>query len=119
AKPGDKLSLLTSLYKSSAGNANASRDMINSIAGESGAYRLSASLNNRGLQDIAGQIITGQELLEKGLVKVDEAGLRNRAETYLKGVTSPGKPDFQIYLDAVKANYAYLIQKSDKVADSK
>ncbi|MFX6213749.1 hypothetical protein ABTF16_22220, partial [Acinetobacter baumannii] len=52
-------------------------------------------------------------------VKVDEAGLRNRAETYLKGVTSPGKPDFQIYLDAVKANYAYLIQKSDKVADSK
>lgn len=119
ARPGDKLSLLTSLYKSSAGNANASRDMINSIAGESGAYRLSASLNNRGLQDIAGQIITGQELLEKGLVKVDEAGLRNRAETYLKGVTSPGKPDFQIYLDAVKANYAYLIQKSDKVADSK
>ncbi|QIC73869.1 hypothetical protein FSC05_09230 [Acinetobacter indicus] len=119
ARPGDKLSLLTSLYKASAGNANASRDMINSIAGESGAYRLSASLNNRGLQDIAGQIITGQELLEKGLVKVDEAGLRNRAETYLKGVTSPGKPDFQIYLDAVKANYAYLIQKSDKVADSK
>ena len=119
AKPGDKLGLLTSIYKSSAGNANASRDMISSIAGESGAYRLSASLNNRGLQDIAGQIVTGQDLMEKGLVKVDDNGLSLKTAEYLAGVTSPGKPDFQIYLDAVKANYAYLVQKSEKVADKK
>ena len=119
ARPGDKLSLLTSLYKSSAGNANASRDMISSIAGESGAYRLSASLNNRGLQDIAGQIITGQDLLDKNLVKVDDNALRTYTATYLAGITSPGKPDFQIYLESVKANYAYLVQKSEKVADSK
>lgn len=119
AKPGDKLSLLTNLYKSSAGNANAARDMINSIAGESGAYRLSASLNSRGLQDIAGQIITGQDLLEKNLVKIDENALRNQTATYLTGITSPGKLDFQIYLESVKANYAYLLQKSEKVSDSK
>lgn len=119
AKPGDKLSLLTNIYKSSAGNANASRDMINSIAGENGAYRLSASLNNRGLQDIAGQIVTGQDLIEKGLVKVDENSLRTHTENYLAGITSPGKPDFQIYLDSVKANYAYLVQKSEKVTDTK
>ena len=87
ARPGDKLSLLTSLYKSSAGNANASRDMISSIAGESGAYRLSASLNNRGLQDIAGQIITGQDLLDKNLVKVDDNALRTYTATYLAGIT--------------------------------
>lgn len=119
AKPGDKLGLLTSIYKSSAGNANAARDMINSIAGESGSYRLSASLNNRGLQDIAGQIVTGQDLIEKGLVKVDESGLTKHTETYLAGITSPGKPDFQIYLDSIKANYAYLVQKSEKVTDTK
>ncbi|WP_435574952.1 hypothetical protein [Acinetobacter lwoffii] len=119
ARPGDKLNLVTSLYKSSAGNANASRDMINSIAGESGSYRLSASLNNRGLQDIAGQIITGQDLIEKGLVKVDENGLTKQTETYLAGITSPGKPDFQIYLDSIKANYAYLVQKAEKVTDTK
>src|SRR5690606_32065649 len=119
AKPGDKLSLLTNIYKSSAGNANASRDMINSIAGENGAYRLSASLNNGGLQDIAGQIVTGQDLIEKGLVKVDENSLRTHTESYLAGITSPGKPDFQIYLDSVKANYAYLVQKSEKVTDTK
>ncbi|HAV7107905.1 TPA: hypothetical protein JIF01_003036 [Acinetobacter baumannii] len=119
ARPGDKLSLLTSLHKASAGNANAARDMINSIAGESGAYRLSASLNSRGLQDIAGQIITGQDLLDKNLVKVDDNALRTYTATYLAGITSPGKPDFQIYLESVKANYAYLVQKSEKVADSK
>ncbi|CAA3805226.1 hypothetical protein A1013_RS11025 [Acinetobacter baumannii] len=119
ARPGDKLSLLTSLHKSSASNANAARDMINSIAGESGAYRLSASLNSRGLQDIAGQIITGQDLLDKNLVKVDDNALRTYTATYLAGITSPGKPDFQIYLESVKANYAYLVQKSEKVADSK
>jgi hypothetical protein len=119
ARPGDKLNLVTSLYKSSAGNANASRDMINSIAGKSGSYRLSASLNNRGLQDIAGQIITGQDLIEKGLVKVDENGLTKQTETYLAGITSPGKPDFQIYLDSIKANYAYLVQKAEKVTDTK
>lgn len=118
AKPGDKLGLLTSIYKSSAGNANASRDMIKSIAGESGSYRLSASLNNRGLQDIAGQIVTGQDLIEKGLVKVDENGLTKQTEQYLAGITSPGKPDFQIYLDSIKANYAYLVQKAEKVTDT-
>ncbi|MBP4773172.1 hypothetical protein ITD52_19715 [Acinetobacter baumannii] len=119
ARPGDKLSVLSSRHKSSAGNANAARDMINSIAGESGAYRLSASLNSRGLQDIAGQIITGQDLLDKNLVKVDDNALRTYTATYLAGITSPGKPDFQIYLESVKANYAYLVQKSEKVADSK
>ncbi len=108
------MSLLTSLYKSSAGNANASRDMISSIAGESGAYPLSASLNNRGLQDIAGQIITGQDLLDKNLVKVDDNALRTYTATYLAGITSPGKPDFQIYLESVKANYAYLVQNLRK-----
>lgn len=119
AKPGDKLSLLTTLSKSSAGNANASRDMIKSIAGESGAYRLSASLGRRGLNDIAGQIVTGQDLLDKNLVKVDDNSLRASTASYLSGVTTPGKPDFEIYFESVKANYAYLLQKSGQVADSK
>lgn len=119
AKPGDKLTLLTNLFTASAGNANASRDMIKSIAGDSGAYRLSASLGRRGLNDIAGQIVTGQDLLDKNLVKVDENALRTHTATYLAGVTTPGKPDFEIYLESVKANYAYLLQKSGQVADSK
>lgn len=118
AQPGDKLTLLTNLFAASGGNANASRDMIKSIAGESGAYRLSASLGRRGLTDIAGQIVTGQDLLDKDLVKVDEKGLRAKATNYLIGVTSPGKPDFEIYLESVKANYAYLIQKAGKASDS-
>ncbi len=119
AKPGDKLVLLTTLFSASAGNANASRDMIKSIAGESGAYRLSASLGRRGLTDIAGQIVTGQDLLDKNLVKVDDNALRASTASYLEGVTSPGKPDFEIYLESVKANYAYLLQKSGLVADAK
>lgn len=119
AKPGDKLTLLTNLFKASGGNANASRDMIQSIAGDSGAYRLSASLGRRGLNDIAGQIVTGQDLLDKNLVKVDENALRASTASYLSGVTTPGKPDFEIYLESVKANYAYLLQKSGQVADSK
>ncbi len=119
AKPGDKLTLLTNLFTASAGNANASRDMIKSIAGDSGAYRLSASLGRRGLNDIAGQIVTGQDLLDKNLVKVDDNALRASTANYLSGVTSPGKPDFEIYLESVKANYAYLLQKSGQVADSK
>ncbi|MGC9633885.1 MULTISPECIES: hypothetical protein [unclassified Acinetobacter] len=119
AKPGDKLSLLTTLSKSSAGNANASRDMIKSIAGDSGSYRLSASLGRRGLNDIAGQIVTGQDLLDKNLVKVDDNSLRAETASYLSGVTTPGKPDFEIYFESVKANYAYLLQKSGQVADSK
>lgn len=119
AKPGDKLTLLTNLFTASAGNANASRDMIKSIAGDSGAYRLSASLGRRGLNDIAGQIVTGQDLLDKNLVKVDDNALRASTASYLSGVTSPGKPDFEIYLESVKANYAYLLQKSGQVADSK
>ena len=119
AKPGDKLTLLTNLFTASAGNANASRDMIKSIAGDNGAYRLSASLGRRGLNDIAGQIVTGQDLLDKHLVKVDDNALRASTASYLSGVTSPGKPDFDIYLESVKANYAYLLQKSGQVADSK
>lgn len=119
AKPGDKLTLLTNLFIASAGNANASRDMIKSIAGDSGAYRLSASLGRRGLNDIAGQIVTGQDLLDKNLVKVDDNLLRANTASYLSGVTSPGKPDFDIYLESAKANYAYLLQKSGQVADAK
>lgn len=119
AKPGDKLTLLTNLFTASAGNANAARDIIKSVAGDSGAYRLSASLGRRGLNDIAGQIVTGQDLLDKNLVKVDENALRTHTATYLAGVTTPGKPDFEIYLESVKANYAYLLQKSGQVADSK
>ncbi|OTG63400.1 hypothetical protein B9T29_04365 [Acinetobacter sp. ANC 3903] len=119
AKPGDKLTLLTNLFTASAGNANAARDIIKSVAGDSGAYRLSASLGRRGLNDIAGQIVTGQDLLDKNLVKVDENVLRANTATYLSGVTTPGKPDFEIYLESVKANYAYLLQKSGQVADSK
>ncbi len=119
AKPGDKLTLLTNLFTASAGNANAARDIIKSVAGDSGAYRLSASLGRRGLNDIAGQIVTGQDLLDKNLVKVDENALRTHTATYLAGVTTPGKPDFEIYLESVKANYAYLLQKSGLVADAK
>ncbi|MCA4179970.1 hypothetical protein LDY14_05480 [Acinetobacter baumannii] len=119
AKPGDKLTLLTNLFAASAGNANAARDMIKSVAGDSGAYRLAASLGRRGLNDIAGQIVTGQDLLDKHLVKVDDNALRLQTANYLYGVTTPGKPDFEIYLESVKANYAYLVQKSEKVADSK
>lgn len=119
AKPGDKLSLLTTLFSASAGNGNAARDMIKSIAGDSGAYRLSASLGRRGLTDIAGQIVAGQDLLDKHLVKVDDNALRLHTANYLAGITTPGKPDFEIYLDSVKANYAYLVQKSEKVSDSK
>lgn len=119
AKPGDKLTLLTNLFTASAGNANAARDIIKSVAGDSGAYRLSASLGRRGLNDIAGQIVTGQDLLDKNLVKVDENALRANTATYLAGVTTPGKPDFEIYLESVKANYAYLLQKSGLVADAK
>lgn len=119
AKPGDKLSLLTNLFNASAGNANAARDMIKSVAGDSGAYRLSASLGRRGLNDIAGQIVTGQDLLDKHLVKVDDNALRLQTANYLYGVTTPGKPDFEIYLESVKANYAYLLQKSGQVSDTK
>lgn len=119
AKPGDKLSLLTTLFSASAGNGNAARDMIKSIAGDSGAYRLSASLGRRGLTDIAGQIVPGQDLLDKHLVKVDDNALRLHTANYLAGITTPGKPDFEIYLESVKANYAYLVQKSEKVSDSK
>ena len=119
ARPGDKLTLLTNIFTASAGNANASRDMIKSIAGDSGAYRLSASLGRRGLNDIAGQIVTGQDLLDKHLVKVDDNTLRASTADYLSSVTSPGKPDFEIYFESVKANYAYLLQKSGQVADSK
>ncbi|WP_347461125.1 hypothetical protein ABEF79_00960 [Acinetobacter sp. ANC 7454] len=119
AKPGDKLSLLTTLFSASAGNGNAARDMIKSIAGDSGAYRLSASLGRRGLTDIAGQIVSGQDLLDKHLVKVDDNALRLHTANYLAGITTPGKPDFEIYLESVKANYAYLVQKSEKVSDSK
>ncbi|ALH95670.1 hypothetical protein [Acinetobacter equi] len=119
SKPGDKLALLTNLFTASAGNANASRDIISSIAGNSGAYRLAASLGKRGLNNVAGQIVTGQDLLEKHLVKVDDDALRASTASYLTGITTPGKPDFEIYLASVKANYAYLLQKSERVADTK
>lgn len=118
ANPNQKLQLATNLLKSSAGNANASRDMIQSVFGSSNTtYRWAAALNSRGLKDISGQISAGQDLLDKHLVKVNDTSLVQKSTEYLKGITSPGKPDFNIYLDAVKANYAYLAQKSEKLTD--
>ncbi|EMI7998199.1 hypothetical protein JHZ77_000922 [Acinetobacter baumannii] len=116
APPNQKLQLVSNLQKAAQGNANASREMIQSIAGtNNNTFRWAAALNNRGLKDIANQMAVGQDLIDKGDVKVDEALLTQRTTEYLRGITAPGKPDFNIYKDAVRANYAYLLQKSEKI----
>ncbi|MFY5982509.1 hypothetical protein ACOUW7_05540 [Acinetobacter baumannii] len=116
APPNQKLQLVSNLQKAAQGNANASREMIQSITGtNNNTFRWAAALNNRGLKDIANQMAIGQDLIDKGDVKVDEALLTQKTTEYLRGITAPGKPDFNIYKDAVRANYAYLLQKSEKI----
>ncbi|MFA3097060.1 hypothetical protein [Acinetobacter pittii] len=116
APPNQRLHLVSNLQKAAQGNPNASREMIQSITGTSNnTFRWAAALNNRGLKDIANQMAVGQDLIDKGDVKVDEALLTQKTTEYLKGITAPGKPDFNIYKDAVRANYAYLLQKSEKI----
>ncbi|WP_071708554.1 hypothetical protein [Acinetobacter baumannii] len=116
APPNQKLQLISNLQKAAQGNANASREMIQSITGtNNNTFRWAAALNNRGLKDIANQMAIGQDLIDKGDVKVDEALLTQKTTEYLRGITAPGKPDFNIYKDAVRANYAYLLQKSEKI----
>lgn len=116
APPNQKLQLVSNLQKAAQGNANASREMIQSITGtNNNTFRWAATLNNRGIKDIANQMAVGQELIDKGDVKVDEALLTQKTTEYLRGITAPGKPDFNIYKDAVRANYAYLLQKSEKI----
>ncbi|MFB6407315.1 hypothetical protein ACEXF2_014300 [Acinetobacter baumannii] len=116
APPNQKLQLVSNLQKAAQGNANASREMIQSITGtNNNTFRWAATLNNRGIKDIANQMVVGQELIDKGDVKVDEALLTQKTTEYLRGITAPGKPDFNIYKDAVRANYAYLLQKSEKI----
>ncbi len=116
APSNQKLQLVSNLQKAAQGNANASREMIQSITGtNNNTFRWAAALNNRGLKDIANQMAVGQDLIDKGDVKVDEALLTQKTTEYLRGITAPGKPDFNIYKDAVRANYAYLLQKSEKI----
>lgn len=116
APPNQKIQLVSNLQKAAQGNANASREMIQSITGtNNNTFRWAAALNNRGLKDIANQMAIGQDLIDKGDVKVDEALLTQKTTEYLRGITAPGKPDFNIYKDAVRANYAYLLQKSEKI----
>ncbi|MEB3790140.1 hypothetical protein [Acinetobacter sp. IK40] len=117
ANSAQKLELGTSLFKASAGNANAARDMINSVFGDKNSIRWAISLNSRNLSTIANQVVSGQDLLDKNLVKLNDSGLEYQVTEYLKGITSPGTPEYKIYFDSVKANYAYLAQKSEKLTD--
>ena len=117
APPKARLSLATTLFKASGGNALAARDMLQSVAGKNDSYRWAASLNNKGLTDIAGQIATGQDLIDKELVKVDEDALRQKTSVYLKGIVAEGSTEYKVYLDSIRANYAYLAQKSEKLTD--
>ena len=53
--------------------------MIQSITGtNNNTFRWAAALNNRGLKDIANQMAIGQDLIDKGDVKVDEALLTQK-----------------------------------------
>ncbi|MPW44091.1 hypothetical protein [Acinetobacter guerrae] len=117
ANSAQKLQLGSSLFKASAGNANAARDMINSVFGDKNSIRWAISLNNRNLPVIANQVVSGQDLLDKNLVKLNDNGLNYQVTEYLKGVASPGSPEYKVYFDSVKANYAYLAQKSEKLTD--
>ncbi|WP_335970095.1 hypothetical protein [Acinetobacter bereziniae] len=117
ANSSQKLLLGTSLFKASAGNAVAARDMINSVFGNKNSIRWAVALNNRNHSIIANQIVSGQDLLDKQLVKLNDTALNFQTTEYLKGIVSPGSPEFSIYYDSVKANYAYLAQKSEKLTD--
>lgn len=117
ANSAQKLQLGSSLFKASAGNANAARDMINSVFGDKNSIRWAISLNNRNLPVIANQVVSGQDLLDKNLVKLNDNGLNYQVTEYLKGIASPGSPEYKVYFDSVKANYAYLAQKSEKLTD--
>ena len=117
ANSAQKLQLGSSLFKASAGNANAARDMINSVFGDKNSIRWAISLNNRNLPVIANQVVSGQDLLDKNLVKLNDNGLNYQVAEYLKGIASPGSPEYKVYFDSVKANYAYLAQKSEKLTD--
>ena len=66
-----KLQLVSNLQKAAQGNANASREMIQSITGtNNNTFRWAAALNNRGLKDIANQMAIGQDLIDKGMLKL-------------------------------------------------
>ncbi|MFW2003463.1 hypothetical protein [Acinetobacter ursingii] len=117
ANSAQKLQLGSSLFKASAGNANAARDMINSVFGDKNSIRWAISLNNRNLPVIANQVVSGQDLLDKNLVKLNDNGLNYQVTEYLKGIASPSSPEYKVYFDSVKANYAYLAQKSEKLTD--
>ncbi|MCH7334689.1 hypothetical protein [Acinetobacter modestus] len=116
ASPNIRLQIITNLYKTSKDSPNTARDMIQAVAGKNNSYRLAASFNTRGLKDIALQITTGQDLLDKGDIKVSDA-INAKAQEYLRGIAAPGSPKYNIYLDAINANYAYLAQKSEKLLD--
>lgn len=117
AAPKQRLQLITNLFKASQGNTAAAKNMIQSVAGENNAYRWAASLNNRGLTDIAMQITTGQDLIDKSEVKISDNALRVKTTEYLKGIVAEGTPSFSTYYQAIRANYAYLAQKSEKLTD--
>ncbi|MBF4457067.1 hypothetical protein IRT38_17180 [Acinetobacter sp. SK-43] len=117
ASPVNRLQIVTNLFKAAKDSPNAARDMIQAVAGKNNSYRWAASLNNRGLTDIAGQIATGQDLLDKGDVKVSDFALNLKTGEYLKGIVSVGSPAYSVYFDSIRANYAYLAQKSEKLLD--
>ena len=117
AAPKQRLQLITNLFKASQGNTAAAKNMIQSVAGDNNAYRWAASLNNRGLTDIATQITTGQDLIDKSEVKISDNALRVKTTEYLKGIVAEGTPAFSTYYQAIRANYAYLAQKSEKLTD--
>lgn len=117
APSAQRLQLITNLFKASQGNTAAAKNMIQSVAGDNNAYRWAASLNNRGLTDIATQITTGQDLIDKSEVKISENALRIKTTEYLRGVVTPGNSTFETYYQAIRANYAYLAQKSEKLTD--
>lgn len=117
APSAQRLQLITNLFKASQGNGNAARDMIQSVAGKNNAYRRAAELNARGLTDIAMQITTGQDLIDKSEVKVSDNALNIKTIEYLKGIVPPGNLTYETYYQAIRANYAYLAQKSEKLTD--
>ena len=116
ASPNSRLQIITNLYRASKDSQNTARDMIQAVAGKNNAYRWAAYLNVNGSKDIALQITTGQELLDKGDIKISDA-INAKTQEYLKGIAAPGSPKYNIYLDAIQANYAYLAQKSEKLLD--
>lgn len=116
ASPNSRLQIITNLYRVSKDSQNTARDMIQAVAGKNNAYRWAAYLNVNGSKDIALQITTGQELLDKGDIKISDT-INAKTQEYLKGIAAPGSPKYNVYLDAIQANYAYLAQKSEKLLD--